>query len=265
MMMLSAVIITKNEAKSIARCLTSLSFADETVVVDDFSSDETAALAQTLGARVYQQKWLGYGQQKNFGAAQAKGEWLLFIDADEEVTPELQREILAITENSEPAFNIYWLRLVTIFLHKPLRHLYGHNPRLFRREAAQWDGRRVHEQLVRKNGQRVRLGGGETGLIKEPLLHYSHETVKAYRQKMHYYTGLEAEEMAKTNRHRSGRRIQPTVWLGVWLGMRQTLKMMFYRRGALDGYAGWVWCVLSGYYELEAIKKYIRIVSNYKR
>src|SRR3989344_5997982 len=98
-MKLSAIVITKNEEGNIRRCLKSLTFTDEIIVVDAESTDQTVTIARELGAQVFIQPWPGYGPQKNFGASHAQGEWLLFVDADEEVSPALAEEIRNIITN----------------------------------------------------------------------------------------------------------------------------------------------------------------------
>jgi glycosyltransferase involved in cell wall biosynthesis len=256
--MLSAVIITKNAELTIGRTIHSVRFADEIVVIDSGSTDGTQQKAQQLGARVIEHAWEGYGPQKNFGMTQAAGEWLLFIDDDEEVTPELQHRIEAELKN--PGKDFYWLRIVTVFLGQPLYHLYGHNPRLFKRAVGQWTNDLVHEQVQTMQGKRIHLGDTESKIIPESLLHYSHDTVASYLEKMHHYTTLDAEQMAKTGRHRSGRLVTHSWTLPPILFMRQLLKLLFYRRGILDGYAGWMWCLLSAYYEWEMARKFLKLL-----
>lgn len=259
--MLSAIVITKNEEKNIARCLQSLEFADEIVVVDSESTDKTVQIAKEKGARVFVNAWPGYGPQKNFAAQQAQGDWLLFVDADEEVSAELVQTITKTTTQPN-GHSFYWLRIVTVFLRKPLRHLYGHNLRLFKKADASWGEAAVHEQVQRTDKSSIRLGDEDTGIIIEPLLHHSHPTVSSYLTKMQHYTTLDAQEMFKTGQHRSGRRVKPRWWLPFWLGKRQFLKLYLYRKGILDGWAGLMWCVLSGYYELVMAKKYLALVKD---
>src|SRR5688500_4920039 len=105
-MKLSAIVITHNEAASIERCLRSFNFDDERIVIDAESTDDTVLKARALGATVSIRPWPGYGQQKNEGLRQAQGEWVLFIDADEEVTPELRESILNAIET--PTHDFYW-------------------------------------------------------------------------------------------------------------------------------------------------------------
>lgn len=257
-MKLSAIVITKNEEKNISRCLASLSFADEQIVVDAQSTDRTVAIARAAGARIFTRPWPGYGPQKNYGASQAKGEWLLFVDADEEIPPTLAQEIQ--TTITRPSVDFYWFKIVTVFLGRPLYHLYGHNPRLFKKSAGQWTITSVHEQVQRyadhananvTEYQIVQLDDRFSKVLRESLLHYSHQTIASYLAKMHRYTTLDAEQMAKTKRHRSGRSVKASWWLPWHLAIRQFIKLSIYRRGLLDGYAGLMWCIFSSYYEYE--------------
>lgn len=255
---LSAIIIAKNEEQTIKRCLTSVGFADEIIVViDSASTDKTALLAVGLNAKVFTRHWTGYGPQKNYGLSQAKGKWVLFIDADEEVTPKLRQEIIAAIKSA--ANDFYWLRIITVFLGKRLNHLYGHNARLFRRHSGQWTNAKVHEQVINKQGQVIKLGDNLSKTLEIPLLHYSHSTVKSYLNTMYIYTTLDAQQMFSTSRHRSGKPIKPGFYLPYFLAFRQFIKLLFYRRGFLDGYVGFLWSLLSAYYEYLMSKKYLAL------
>lgn len=255
-MSLSAIIITHNEEANIARVLRSVAFANERIVIDAHSTDRTMKIAAREGARVFTRSWTGYGAQKNYGLAQARSEWALFVDADEEVSPELQAQIVTTLHQADRDF--WWLRIVTVFLGRPLRHLFGHNPRLFRRVAGRWTDAAVHEQVVTAAGDVVRLGDDLSRVLRAPLLHHSHTTIRSYLARMHQYTTLDAAQMATTDRHRSGRVVVRSWLLPWWLALRQFTKLFVYRRGVLDGWAGWVWCGVSAYYEWEMGVKYLR-------
>lgn len=259
---LSALVITKNESATIARCLKSLTFADEIVVVDANSTDGTGNIARQCGATVFTNPWPGYGQQRNFGLSHVSGEWVVVVDADEEVPVELSQEIRAAVE--KPGGKFYWLRVTTVFLGKPLRHLYGHNLRLFKRDAGHYSDNKVHEQMVDETGHKVALDSMTSAVLTCPLLHHSHTSIASYLRKMHAYTTLDAQDMAHTKRHRSGRAVYISHLLPWHLAIRQFFKLLFYRRGILDGWAGFVWCVLSGYYEWEMGRKFLTIVYGQK-
>ena len=259
--MLSAIVITRNEEDSIASCLASLSFADQVVVVDSGSTDNTVSVARQRGAQVYTHAWSSYGDQKNFGASKALGQWLLFIDADEQVSPALATTITALVGNTAaaPPHDFYWLRIITVFLNRPLPHLFGNNVRLFKKSAGQWDTAPVHEQVLTATDQTIKLGDQWSGRLFPPLFHYSHRTVTSYLTKMYHYTTLDARHMFRTQRHRSGKKYYPSVFLPYRLFVRQLVKLLFYRRGFMDGLAGCLWCVLSAYYEFDMAKKYNRL------
>ncbi|PIT98493.1 MAG: hypothetical protein COT71_00395 [Candidatus Andersenbacteria bacterium CG10_big_fil_rev_8_21_14_0_10_54_11] len=259
---LSVVIITKNEEDNISRCIDSVRFADEVIVVSE-SNTSTAADAKQLGAKIFIRPWPGFGPQKNFGAAQAHGEWLLFLDADEEAPAALQKEIQHIIANASHDF--YWLKIVTIFLGRPLRHLHGHNPRLMRKSAGSWTSHHLHEQLQTNTGRTITLGDNLSSVLHHPLYHHSHQTISAYRKQMAENTALDAQYMAKHDRHRSGRHIRPAVYLPYYLALRQFIKLYAYKRGMLDGYAGFMWASQSAHYEYVMGKKYLLLKSGQRQ
>jgi len=183
---ISAVIITKNEERNIERCITSVRWADEVIVVDSGSTDATAAISARLGARVIVKSWEGFAAQKEFAAAQASSDWVLSLDADEEVTPELRAEIQAMLSASrEPAADGYRMPRKSFFLGTWIRHggwYPGYQMRLFRRSAAFMNHRPVHE------GFEVR---GAVGTLDAPLNHYTYDTIRQYLDKMNDYTSLD--------------------------------------------------------------------------
>ncbi len=253
--MISGIIITKNEEKNIAACIKSLSFADEVLVVDAESTDQTREIAQQCGARVIRQPFLGYGEQKNIGIEAATHDWLVFLDADERISDKLRNELLNITHTAQRP--VYWITIEDIFLGKSLQHLVGHNPRLVKRGEAKWNKNPVHEQLIyTSTGETVRYKDGVSGAITSPIIHHSHETIASYLQKMHRYTSLDAEHMQQTGKHRSGRTVTNSWLLPYTLGFRQFIKLLIYRKGILDGFQGIAWSVLSAYYEFEMGRKY---------
>jgi glycosyltransferase involved in cell wall biosynthesis len=147
--MLSAIIITRNEAANIAACLESVSFCDERIVVDCGSDDDTIKVAKAAGASVVSHPWAGFGAQKNFALSLARGDWVLSIDADERVTWPLAAEILVTIKNASA--NGYEIGRLSTFLGRPMRHS-GWFPdyvlRLFRREKARFSDDLVHERVI---------------------------------------------------------------------------------------------------------------------
>ncbi len=146
---LSAVLITRNAADQLEPCLSSLAFCDEIVVVDSGSSDRTCEIAREFGARLVVKEWLGFGRQKQFAVDQASHDWVLCIDADERVSPQLAASIAGALER--PAAPVYRMPRRNRFLGRWLRHGEGYpdwSARLFDRRSARWSDDPVHEKVL---------------------------------------------------------------------------------------------------------------------
>jgi (heptosyl)LPS beta-1,4-glucosyltransferase len=240
----SVVVITKNEEPNIERCLASVRWAAESVVVDSHSHDQTREKAHALGARVVDRDWAGYGPQKNFAISLAENEWILSLDADEEVPIALGEEIAEVVAN--PEHKAYRVMRPTYFMGRPLKH-YGRarrepgQTRLFRKGSAQFDNRLVHEALQ---------VDGSVGFLKAPLLHWCYPTVSTYRQKIRQYAELEAQERAAHWPKLPNRWVRCFGKLG-W--------MLFVRRGILDGPPAWLWITGQAYQDWLATGKAVRL------
>lgn len=274
-MRLTAVTIAKNEEAHIGRALRGVQgLADEiVVVVDAETTDRTEEIARRFTDTVFRRSWDGYGPQKNFALDRAAGDWVLFLDADEAVPPDLAAEIRRVVDGSSTRhlgsrISVYFLRIITVFLGKPLRHLWGTNPRLLRRGAVRWDSRKIHEQAVRTDDSTVRLGDPDTALLTAPLLHPSHyDTLAAYLEKRERYTTRDAEDVLATGRDRLGKRVPPVLRSSFSLllflygrALKQFVRLFVKKRGFLDGWEGWLWCWLSAEYEVMVSKKYLALV-----
>ena len=148
-MPLSVVLITQNAAAQLPECLASVAFADEVVVVDSSSSDGTAEVAARYGARVVTSEWRGFGRQKQFAVEQAAHDWVLCLDADERVSPELAASLVRALD--APAAPVYRMARCNRFLGRWLRHGEGYpdwSPRLFDRRHARWSDDEVHEKVL---------------------------------------------------------------------------------------------------------------------
>jgi glycosyltransferase involved in cell wall biosynthesis len=222
---LSVVLITRNAAAQLPDCLASVAFADEVVVVDSGSTDGTAEVAQRLGARVVQKEWLGFGRQKQFAVEQAAHDWVLCLDADERVSPELAASLVRAL--ASPATPVFRMARRNRFLGRWLRHGEGYpdwSPRLFDRRQARWSDDAVHEKV---------LYAVTPGTLGGDLLHESAEDLGRYLEKQNRYSTLAAEAL-----HRAGRRagvaelaLSPLV---------RFVKFYFLRLGCLDGLPGLV-------------------------
>jgi glycosyltransferase involved in cell wall biosynthesis len=162
---LTVTVITRNEAANIAAALASVAWADEMIVVDADSSDGTAAIATAAGARVEVRPWPGYSDQKNFAASIAANDWILSLDADERVTPELAAEIRTLLADAPPRHG-YRVPRISFYLGRWIRGTDwypDYQLRLYDRRAGRWNGRVVHESVALD---------GEPGALKHDLQHY---------------------------------------------------------------------------------------------
>jgi len=231
---LSVTVITFNEEARLRGCLDSVAWADEIVVVDAGSTDRTVAIARDFTDRVLARPWPGFAEQKNFALAEARGEWVLSLDADEEVTVELRDAILGIVKGS-PAAMGYAVARRNVMWGAWIRHggLYPDwQVRLFRRDRGRFVPRAVHES-VRIDGPVERL--------HQPLLHRSYRDVADFLARADRYSTLAAEEWLA-----QGRPVRPRDVALRPLG--RFLAMYVARAGFLDGWRGLLLAGLYAYY-----------------
>ena len=228
---LSVIIITLNEARNIAACLKSVSFADEIIVLDGGSTDATPDIARACGAVVYSAPdWPGFGMQKNRALALARHPWVLSLDADERVSVELANQIRQVlAHDTGVAFEIARL---TQFCGRWIRHC-GWTPdyvlRLFRRDAARFSPDLVHE--------RVLIDGAISGRLSSPLLHFSYPTPADYWRKLEQYSQAWAQQ-----RFASGQKTSMGRAAGA--AVVAFLRSYFLRLGFLDGAMGFAVCAM---------------------
>jgi len=228
---LSVILITKNEAANIGACLRSVSFADEIVLVDSGSNDGTVDIARQFGARVeVTPDWPGFGPQKNRALALASHSWVLSLDADERVTPELQAEIRAVVEGASATYT-WEIPRMTQFCGQWIHHC-GWTPdfvlRLFKKDAARFSDDLVHERV---------LASGPVGRFKHSLLHYSYPTPVHYWRKLEQYSQAWAQQ-----RYAMGR--QTSMARAALAGVVAFIRSYFFRLGALDGAMGFAVCTM---------------------
>jgi len=226
---LSIVVVTLNEAANLPRTLASAGFAKEVVIVDSGSTDATTEIAQSFGAHIFKEPWKGFARQKNSAIAHATCDWVLSLDADEEVSPALAGEIEALLAG-EPAFDAYRIPRLNHFLGRPLRHGgYWPDPklRLFRRGAAQFEDRPVHE---------VMSATGPVGQLKGHLIHHCYPTLEEYIEHMNRYSSIGAELLVK--RGRVSRSPASFVWNAVANPAATFVYNYILRLGFLDGREG---------------------------
>lgn len=242
--MISAVVICYNEEKNIERCLKSLSWCSEIVVVDSFSTDSTPQIAKKYATKFIQQKFLGHKEQKNFAIENADNEWILSIDADEEVTQELKEEILEVLKN--PHCDGYKVPRKNFFCGKWLKYG-GWYPdwqiRLFKKTNGKFCGINPHDRVVIN---------GKTGKLKNPILHYTYNSISQYIEKQNIYTELlsKNEKFIKL----------PAGIFFIYFTLRLILKffeLYIYKLGFLDGKYGIIVAILRVYITgIKELKKY---------
>jgi glycosyltransferase involved in cell wall biosynthesis len=227
--------LTLNEERNLAACLDSARWADEIIVVDSGSTDRTIEIARSYTECVYVVPWEGYGAARNLALARARGDWVLWLDADERVTPDLADEVRELLRRNDPAYAGYNIARRAYFLGKWIRHC-GWYPsrvtRLFRRTSGRFSESRVHERLELN---------GVSGVTRNDLLHYTDPDLTHYLEKFNRYTSLAAQDL-----HVDGRRfsIGDLLFRPPFL----FLKMYVLRLGFLDGIQGFVLSVLSAAY-----------------
>lgn len=231
---LSVIVITHNEGANIEAALSSVAWADERIVVDAGSTDDTAERARQLGARVEVRDWPGYGAQKNRAAALASHDWILSIDADERVTPDLAAEIRRVLDQG-PAAAGYRMPRVSWYLNRWIRSTDwypDYQMRLYDRRRARWSDREVHESVQ---------ADGPVAYLRSELQHFPFRNLSHHLEKIERYSTLAARQLQREG-HRGGP-----------LGMvvyppAAFLRNYLLRGGFRDGSAGFVISMLNAYY-----------------
>lgn len=225
-MKISAILITKNEEANLERCLQSVSWMDEIIIVDSNSTDQTIEIAEKFNAKIYSPKWTGFGPAKQFALDKATGDWILSIDADEEISFTLKNEILQLLEN-DPPHEGYYIPRKTQFLGKWILFS-GWYPdyvlRLFKRSCGRFTDVLVHEKVEVE---------GATGKLHNPMMHYSYPTLEDYLRKLDQYSTLGAEELFK-----KGKKCSP-----YFLAIKPPfafLRKILIQKGWRDGWEGFL-------------------------
>jgi glycosyltransferase involved in cell wall biosynthesis len=223
--MLTAVVLTRNEEKNLSRCLSSLRFCDSLVVIDDGSTDGTLVLARKFKARIISHLLNGdFSAQRNFALTQIKSSWILFVDADEEVSPALAEEITSAVNN--PDYKAFYLKRVDHLWHQTLTHGDLSDVRILRLArggAGTWVGR-VHE---------IWQVEGNIGILKSPLLHYPHPEFTQFIKEIDVYSTIRADELY-------GQGTRGNVLQIIFYPVAKFINLYFFRLGLLDGTAGFV-------------------------
>ena len=242
--LLSTVLITKNEEYNIKKCIDCLiDWVDEIIVFDSGSTDKTTAILEDYGSakiKVTQIQWQGFAKTKNLAIEAAGGDWILSVDADELITPDLKNEILECIKTS--THEGYLIPRLLYFCERPVR--YGgtypdYQMRLFRKQAGRFEDTPVHES--------VKIAG-RTGKLRNSMLHYSYRSMFDYWERLNRYTELDAEK-----KYQQGKKFN---FYRVFVLPLELFKRLFLRMGILDGFPGIFYHVFSA---VSSLVKYAKL------
>lgn len=220
---LSVVIVAKNEAGNIYDCVKSAAFADEILVIDSGSVDETISLAKKAGAQILKKKWIGYGPQQNIAIEAAKGDWIFSLDADERISSTLAQEITKAIKKD--IFYVYNVPRKSLFVSRFMSHSGWHpdyTKRLFKKGFAKFTEHEVHAHLSTKC---------KIGKLENPIIHFSYRDLESVINKMNLYSTGGARDNLKSGKKGS---LKKAILHGLWAFLRT----YFLRAGFLDGKEG---------------------------
>ena len=274
-MKISAVILTKNKGKKIQRALKSVDFCDEIIIIDDYSTDNTLKKLKTQNSKVKifkRELNLDFSQQRNFGMGKCKNNWILFIDADEEVSNELQKEIISLFHNSSdkpplksPPYQggekgevAYYIKRRDFFWDKELK--YGEIRkirqmgliRLIKKNSGKWKGK-VHEIY------KLKTQSSNVKTLENYLNHYPHPNLKDFLEKINFYSTLRAKELAEQKR-------KTNILEIIFFPLGKFVYTYFFKLGFLDGPPGFVYAFFMSFHSFlvrTKLYQYSKIANNY--
>jgi len=240
--MISAAIITKNEEKNIERCLNSLSWVDEIIIIDSGSTDKTIHICKKYNCKVITSKWLGFGKTKQLAINKTRNDWVLSIDADEEVSVGLVMKIKELIKSND--FVGYRIKRKSFYLGKIINFSGWQDDyplRLFNKSFGNFDDSTVHEK--------VRLKSKNISVIEEPLIHYPYSNIESHIIKINSYTSLAAKNLHDKNK-------KTMLIVPPLAGIFKFIKTYFFKLGFLDGKVGFILALMSSYY---VFLKYLKL------
>jgi glycosyltransferase involved in cell wall biosynthesis len=244
MIKISAYVLTKNEQNHIRECIESIKWADEIVIVDDFSKDSTVEISKSMGCKVVQNKFEYFGKQRNFALTQCSNEWVICLDADERITLELKEEIEQELKNT-PRADAFIAPRKSKFINRWILHSgwypdYRH-PVLFNKNKMKYKDQLVHEN-IEYNGKKV--------YFKGDIFHYPYDSIKQFVKKSDFYTDLHSKEMFERGEKFKVLNlfVNPSVMF---------FKMYIIKKGFLDGLTGLILALL--YSSFYTLMKYIKL------
>lgn len=245
---ITALAITLNEEQNVKQYVESLSFADEIIFIDSFSTDETVTLATSLGVRVIQRKFDNFSNQRNFAIEQAKNEWIVFFDLDEIVTPQLENEIVGTLNNSPEAI-AYLVKRNFYFMGKNIKYGGWQSDkviRVFNKNYCKYNGNLVHE-IISANGK--------VAILKESVNHFSYKDLDNYNNKLNLYSKLQAESLYRKNK-------RPNAYHFFIRPLYRFLWQYLYRLGCLDKKEGFI---LAYVHAFSVFKRYLQLWMMYRK
>lgn len=245
---ITALAITLNEAERMQRFLESLSFADEIIVVDSFSSDNTLEIAKAFnGVKTYQRAFDNFSDQKNFAISKASHNWILFFDPDEEVTPELREEIQSVLQ--KPRAIAYYIKRSLYFMGKRIKYSGFQTDwvvRLFHKDHCRYNGKLVHETID---------VDGRTAKLRSRLPHHTYKGIDDYTSKLHRYSALQAEMLYNKQK-------RPSLWQFLFRPWYRFWHQYLVRLGILDGKEGFILAYINAF---SVFKRYVNLWLRYRK
>lgn len=236
--MISAIIITKNEERNIEKCLQSVRWCDEIIIIDDKSSDRTIEIAKKYKATVYSRALNNnFSDQRNFGVSKAKNEWILFIDGDEIISVALTYEIqsaISVKDQDLTDFSGFYLRRSDFIWGKTLKYGEAGNMkllRLFKKNSGKWEGA-VHEKWKIS---------GKVGLLKNPIIHFPHQSISEFLSEINFYTTIRAQYLYS-------RKLKTNALLIALYPSSKFIFNYFLKKGFLDGIYGLIYALLMSFH-----------------
>jgi len=229
---ISAVVITKNEESNIGRCLSSLSWVDEIVVVDSGSTDKTLEICKNYNCKIIETKWLGYGKTKHLAVESATNSWVLSIDSDEEVSEKSVEVIKSTLEN--PKYNAYKVQIKSFYLGRMINHSGWGNEfklRLFNKEFGNYNDSEIHESVIIP---------GEKPRLNVEFFHYTYPTIEKVMEKIDRYSTLQSEELFSKGKK------YPLFIIPIF-AINKLISMYVLKLGFLDGKEGFILANMSAF------------------
>ncbi|WP_046744195.1 glycosyltransferase family 2 protein [Kordia zhangzhouensis] len=248
MQKISALAITFNEEDNIEAYIEQLSFADEIIIVDSFSTDNTVQLAKQYDVKIIQRRFDDFSSQKNFAIDQASNDWIIFFDLDEKVPEALAEEIITVV-NSENPYKAYHVKRDFHFMGKRMKYSGFQTDisvRLFHKQFARYNGKPVHETIQTTE---------KIGKLKHAVAHQTYKSFDNYNQKLSHYSRLQAAALYKKN-------VRPNAYHFFFRPLYRFLHQYFLRLGFMDGKEGFILCYVHAF---SVFKRYLQLWTMYRK